>query len=145
MTTASLPTGMLRRECVAELKRSWRLPQFLLPTVLTPAAFYALFTLGIARSPTPDSIAAGLAGYGVFAATGPALFGFGAGVAMEREQGLIELKRVSPMPAGAYLGAKLGTAVVATAMAVLLIYGLALIGGARLSALQWATLDAARR
>jgi ABC-2 type transport system permease protein len=140
MTAIALPRGVLRRECVAELKRSWRLPQFLLPTVLTPAAFYALFTLGIARSPSPEMVAASLAGYGVFAATGPALFGFGAGVAMEREQGLIELKRVSPMPTSAYLGAKLVTAMAATAMAVLLIYALAVIGGARLSALQWASI-----
>ena len=140
MTAATLPSGVLRRECVAELKRSWRLPQFLLPTVVTPAAFYALFTLAIARSPTPETIAAGLAGYGVFAATGPALFGFGAGVAMERDQGLIELKRVSPMPTSAYLCAKLVTAMAATAAAVLLIYGLAAIGGAQLSAEQWALI-----
>jgi ABC-2 type transport system permease protein len=140
MTALGFPSGVLRRECVAELKRSWRLPQFLLPTVLTPAAFYALFTLGIARSPTPDMVAASLAGYGVFAATGPALFGFGAGVAMEREQGLIELKRVSPMPTSAYLGAKLVTAMAATATAVLLIYALAVIGGARMSPFQWALI-----
>lgn len=142
MTAIALPPGVLRRECVAELKRSWRLPQFLLPTVVMPAAFYALFTLAIARSPTPEAVAASLAGYGVFAATGPALFGFGAGVAMEREQGLIELKRVSPMPTSAYLGAKLVTAIAATAAAVLLIYALAAIGGARLSATQWLSIFA---
>jgi ABC-2 type transport system permease protein len=140
MTAASLPAGVLRRECVAELKRSWRLPQFLLPTVLTPAAFYALFTLGVARSPSPEAVAASLAGYGVFAATGAALFGFGAGVASEREQGIIEYKRISPMPTTAYLGAKLVTAMAATAMSVLLIYALGIIGGARLSAPQWALI-----
>jgi ABC-2 type transport system permease protein len=142
MTAIVLPPGVLRRECIAELKRSWRLPQFLLPTVVTPAAFYGLFTLAIAKSPTPEAVAASLAGYGVFAATGPALFGFGAGVAMEREQGLIELKRVSPMPTSAYLGAKLVTAMAATAVAVLLIYVLGAIGGARLSAAQWLSVFA---
>jgi ABC-2 type transport system permease protein len=140
MTAASLPAGVLRRECVAELKRSWRLPQFLLPTVLTPAAFYALFTLGVARSPSPEAVAASLAGYGVFAATGAALVRIWCRVASEREQGIIEYKRISPMPTSAYLGAKLVTAMAATAMSVLLIYALGMIGGARLSTPQWALI-----
>jgi ABC-2 type transport system permease protein len=140
MNAAAHPTGIWRREAVAELKRSWRLPQFLLPTVLTPAAFYALFTLAIGRAPSPAIAAASLAGYGVFAAIGPALFGFGAGVAMEREQGLIELKRVSPLPAGAFVFAKLVAALAATAAAVALIDLAAIVAGVRLSASQWVLL-----
>ena len=142
MTAIALPPGIWRRECVAELKRSWRLPQFLVPTVLTPAAFYALFTLAIAQTRSPAAAVATLAGYGVFAAIGPALFGFGAGVAMEREQGLIELKRVSPLPAGAYVAAKLAAAVAATGAALALIYALAIIAGAALSPTQWLLLVA---
>lgn len=141
MSALTHPTGIWRRECIAELKRSWRLPQFILPSVITPAAFFGLFTLAIAKSPSPAGVAAMLAGYGVFAAIGPALFGFGAGVAMEREQGLIELKRVSPMPAGAYVAAKLTAAIAATAAAVAMIYGLGIIGGVRLNAGQWVILS----
>ncbi|WP_174278562.1 ABC transporter permease [Sphingomonas bacterium] len=140
MTDLALPVGIWRRECAAELKRSWRLPQFLVPTVLTPAAFYGLFTLAIAQNRSPAAAVATLAGYGVFAAVGPALFGFGAGVAMEREQGLIELKRVSPLPAGAYVAAKLTAAVAATAAALTLIYLLAIVAGASLSPRQWLLL-----
>jgi ABC-2 type transport system permease protein len=140
MNAYALPAGVWRRECLAEVKRSWRLPQFLLPTVLTPAAFYGLFTLAIAKSPSPAAAVASLAGYGVFAAIGPALFGFGAGVAMEREQGLIELKRVSPMPAGAYVAAKLAAAMATTGVAITLIYLLAIVAGAALTPGQWATL-----
>lgn len=142
MTAAILPapTGIWRREAIAEVTRSLRMPQFLLPTVLTPAAFYGLFTLAVAKSPSPAYAAATLAGYGVFAATGPALFGFGAGVAMEREQGLIEQKRVSPMPAGAYVMAKLAATIVTTALALVLIDALAVIAGVRLSAGIWAIL-----
>jgi ABC-2 type transport system permease protein len=142
MTASALPGGIWRRECIAEVKRSWRLPQFLIPTVVTPAAFYALFTLAIAKAPTPEAAAASLAGYGVFAATGPALFGFGAGVAMEREQGLIELKRVSPMPAGAYVAAKMTAAMVAAGAAIALIYLLAIVAGVTLSPGRWAALAA---
>jgi ABC-2 type transport system permease protein len=140
MTAPALPAGIWRRECAAELKRSWRLPQFLVPTVLTPAAFYGLFTLAVSKQVSPAEATATLAGYGVFAAIGPALFGFGAGVAMEREQGLIELKRVSPLPAGAYLAAKLTAAVAATAAALALIYGLAIVAGAALSPERWLLL-----
>lgn len=142
MTDFVLPAGVWRRECAAELKRSWRLPQFLVPTVLTPAAFYGLFTLAISKHVSPTQAVATLAGYGVFAAIGPALFGFGAGVAMEREQGLIELKRVSPLPAGAYVAAKLTAAVAATGAALSLIYLLAIIAGAALSPTQWILLIA---
>jgi ABC-2 type transport system permease protein len=142
MTDLALPAGIWRRECAAELKRSWRLPQFLLPTVLTPAAFYGLFTLAIPKHVSPTEAVATLAGYGVFAAIGPALFGFGAGVAMEREQGLIELKRVSPLPTGAYVAAKLTAAVAATGAALSLIYLLAIIAGAALSPSQWLLLVA---
>ena len=140
MTDLALPSGIWRRECAAELKRSWRLPQFLVPTVLTPAAFYGLFTLAISKHVSPAQAVATLAGYGVFAAIGPALFGFGAGVAMEREQGLIELKRVSPLPTGAYVAAKLTAAVAATAAALALIYLLAIVAGAALSPGQWLLL-----
>lgn len=142
MTAHALPAGIWRRECLAEITRSSRLPQFLVPTVLTPAGFYALFTLALHTAPSPAAAAASLAGYGIFAATGPALFGFGAGVAMEREQGLIELKRVSPMPAGAYVAAKLAAALVATALAVALIDAIALVAGVRLSPGAWVALTA---
>ncbi|ACI51666.1 ABC-2 type transporter [Gluconacetobacter diazotrophicus PA1 5] len=140
MTDLALPAGIYGRECAAELKRSWRLPQFIVPTVLTPAAFYALFTLAIPAHPSPSEATATLATYGVFAAIGPALFGFGAGIASEREQGLIELKRASPMPAGAYVAAKLVATLAATAAAIMLIDALSLIAGVRLTAAQWGAL-----
>jgi ABC-2 type transport system permease protein len=141
MSNDTLPAGVWRREALAEITRSRRMPQFLIPTVLTPAAFFALFALALNKS-SPEAATVMLAGYGVFAATGPALFGFGAGVAMEREQGLIELKRVSPMPAGAYVAAKLAAALFATALAMVLIDTTALIAGVRLSPLAWLELTA---
>ena len=140
MTTFASRDGLWRRECVAEVKRSWRMPQFLLPTVLTPAAFFALFTLAMNGAPSSAATAASLAGYGVFAAIGPALFGFGAGVAMEREQGMIEFKRVSPMPAGAYVAAKLTAALSTTAVALALIYAIAIVAEVRLPIVTWGAL-----
>lgn len=139
LSAMAAPSGVYARESAAELRKSWRLPQFILPTVITPAAFYALFTLALA-TPTPARAAANLAAYGVFAAIGPSLFGFGAGVAMEREQGLIEMKRVSPMPIGAFITGKLAAATVVTAAALALIYTASLFAGVRLEPGQWAGL-----
>ena len=133
------PLGIFARESRAELRKNLRLPQFVLPTVITPAVFYGLFAVALNKS-GPAAATYSLATFGVFAATGPALFGFGAGVAVERDSGLIELKRVSPLPAGAYVGAKLVSAAAMAAMALALIYVLALAGGVRLPAEKWAAL-----
>jgi ABC-2 type transport system permease protein len=48
-----------------------------------------------------------LAGYSCFGAMGSSLLGIGAGLAFERGHGWLEMKRASPMPAAAYLLAKL--------------------------------------
>lgn len=141
MTAYAPPSGVHVRECVAELKKAARLPQFTVPTIVTPAAFYALFAIGMG-SGKPDAAAYSLATFGVFSAIGPALFGFGTGVAVERETGQLELKRVSPMPAGAHLAGKLVASLAFTAAALLLIYPLSLIAGARLGWGQWAMLAA---
>jgi ABC-2 type transport system permease protein len=133
--------GVYAREGVAELRKSLRLPQFLLPTVITPAVFYGLFAVALNKGGA-TAAAYSLATFGVFAATGPALFGFGAGVAVERESGLIELKRVSPLPAGAYVSAKLVAAGAMALMALALIYALALVAGVSLPAQGWAALVA---
>ncbi len=133
------PVGVFVRESVAELRKSIRLPQFALPTIITPALFYGLFAIALNKG-GPGAAAYSLATFGVFAATGPALFGFGAGVAVERENGLIELKRVSPLPAGAYVVAKLVSAGAMAALALALIYGLSQFGGVQLSPGQWSLL-----
>jgi ABC-2 type transport system permease protein len=140
-TALANPIGVFARESIAELRKNLRLPQFALPTIITPAVFYGLFAIALNKG-GPDAAAYSLATFGVFAATGPALFGFGAGVAVERESGLIELKRVSPLPGGAYVVAKLVSAAAMAALALVLIYGLSLIGGVRMPAEQWAQLIA---
>ena len=98
--------GVYARESVTEIIKSARMPQFIVPTILLPPAFYALFALGMGSS-NVEIATRTLATFGVFAVMGPALFGFGANVAGERESGQLELKRLSPMPAGAHIAAKL--------------------------------------
>jgi ABC-2 type transport system permease protein len=71
-----------------------------------------------------------LAGYSCFGAMGSSLFGIGAGLAFERGHGWLEMKRASPMPAAAYLLAKLSVSIIfAVGIALLLMtLGTALAG-----------------
>lgn len=116
-----------------------REPAFALPTLLFPLAFYALFGL-ILPGKTGNMAPAHylLATYGAFAAIGPALFGFGAGLAMEQQMGWLALKRASPMPIGAYFAAK-GAMAMLFALATTLLLGSAAVifGGVHLSLSQW--------
>jgi ABC-2 type transport system permease protein len=128
------------REARAELVRAWRTPAFALPTLLMPLAFYCLFGLLFAGS-NADTARDLLAGYGILAALGPSLFGFGAGIAADRDNGILALKRVSPLPPGAFLAARLACALVFTLIVLLCLYALAAgAGGVTLPAATWLTL-----
>jgi len=131
--------GVYLREACAEVIKAARMPQFIIPTIVLPPAFYALFALGMGNGDV-EMATHTLATFGVFAVMGPALFGFGANVAGERESGQLELKRLSPMPAGAHIAAKLVATIVFSAIAFAIIYGLALFAGVDLSPTQWAIL-----
>jgi hypothetical protein len=87
-----------------------RIPAFAIPSISFPVMFYLLFGLafGSRRGVGGVSMATYLiATYGAFGVIGASLFGFGAGVAIERGQGWMLLKRATPMPVGAYFFAKL--------------------------------------
>jgi ABC-2 type transport system permease protein len=131
---------LLLRESAAELRKAARTPAFAIPTLVLPVAFYALFGLVLAR---PGSGNAGylMATYGVFAMLGPALFGFGAGVAAERENGQLALKRVAPLPLTAYLGAKLLTCLGFSLVVLVVLYALAAwVGDVALPSSRWTAL-----
>jgi hypothetical protein len=126
-----------------EVLKLLRLPAFAIPTITFPVFFYVLFGLsmggrgmGAVRLPTYL-----IATYGAFGMMGAALFGFGVGIAIERGQGWLLLKRATPMPPTAYFVAKIATAMLFggagfTAMSVLGV----LFGSVQLLASQWALL-----
>ncbi len=93
-----------------ETIRMLRAPAFAGPFLVIPIAMYFFFgLLGSSLSRSQD-IPPGpymFTGFTVLGIMGPALFGFGMGLAIEREQGLMRLKRALPMPKGAYLLAKM--------------------------------------
>ena len=116
-----------------------RTPIFALPTLLFPAMFYLLFGVAMNRGTAAGQYL--LATYGVFGVMGAALFGFGVTVAMDREQGLLALKRALPVPPGAYLLSKMAMALLFSAIVSLLLALMAAtLGGVELAPGRWLLL-----
>lgn len=107
-------------ESGAEILKSFRAPEFILPTLLMPVAFYTLFATIVPMG--PESAPYLLATYGVFAVMGPAIFGFGISVANERDKGWLALKRVSPATGGSYIAAKVLSTLIFASFSVASIY-----------------------
>jgi ABC-2 type transport system permease protein len=127
-------------EAKTEFLRVLRTPSFAIPSLLFPPMFYLLFAILLNRG-NPGAAQYLFATYSVFGVMGPGLFGFGVGVAIERERGWLALKRVAPMPPGAYLASKM---IMAAAFALIIYLMLAAmaytLGGIRLELGQWLLL-----
>ena len=113
LTSSPRSTPNLARVYVNEIRyellKLARNRAFALSTTGFPVIFYLMFASMNAHADFQGQLYSRylLAGYACFGAMGSALFGIGAGLAFERGHGWLELKRASPMPAGAYLLAKL--------------------------------------
>jgi ABC-2 type transport system permease protein len=93
-----------------ESLRMFRVLGFSLPFLVLPVALYLLFGVVLFGDAVRNDLAAGkflFTAFAVFGVMGPGMFGFGATIATEREQGLLTLKRALPTPTGSYLLAKL--------------------------------------
>src|SRR4051812_49237201 len=129
-------------EAKYEFLRVLRTPSFAVPTLLFPPMFYLLFGLILNRN-SGNAAHYLFATYSVFGVMAPGLFGFGVAVAIERERGWLALKRVAPMPPGAYLIAKMAMAALfALIIYIVLAVMAAALGGVRLGVGQWLLLGA---
>ena len=129
-----------------ELLKLWRLPIFAVMTLAFPLAFYLMFGVALAgtRAVGGRNVALPMLGtYGAFGVIGAALFSFGVGVAVERAQGWLLVKRATPMRPLVYVLGKVGASMCfcAVIVACLALAG-TLLGGVRLSAGQWTLLAA---
>jgi ABC-2 type transport system permease protein len=131
VTRPSMPR-IFFNEARFELLKLSRNRSYLFSMIGFPVVFYLLF--GVTNK---DAVFQGhtiarylLAGYSCFGSMGSSLFGIGAGLAFERGPGWLEMKRASPMPAAAYLLAKLCVSITfAVGITILLmILGTALAG-----------------
>lgn len=126
-------------EAGAELLKAVRAPEFIIPTLGMPVAFYSLFGIMISRG--VDGAAYLLATYGVFAVMGPAIFGFGISVANERDKGWHALKRAAPSRGASYIAAKVCSTLLFSSISVACIYSVAgFSGGVVLHTQVWAGL-----
>lgn len=111
---AAIPARRLLRAYFIEAKyefiRMLRIPSFAIPFLALPALLLILFGVvifgGAIRS-DPDAGRFLFTAFAVLGIMGPGMFGFGMGLAVEREQGLLKLKRALPMPPASYLLARM--------------------------------------
>jgi ABC-2 type transport system permease protein len=110
----AMSNGRLLRAYLTEARfeslRMFRVLGFSIPFLVLPVALYLLFGVVLFGDAVRNDPAAGkflFTAFAVFGVMGPGMFGFGATIATEREQGLLTLKRALPAPPGSYLLAKL--------------------------------------
>jgi ABC-2 type transport system permease protein len=113
------------QEARCEVLRYLRNPGFLLPVILFPNVFYVMFGI-LLNHGNGEAARYMLASYSTFGVMAPGLFGFGVSLALERDSGLLTLKRALPMPPGAYLLGKMLMAVCVAAVVGSMLMALAL-------------------
>jgi len=128
------------KETKYEFLKRLRMPMYSLSLVFFPAMFYALFGLILNRNEAIHHVSVAtylmstMACYGVM---GVGLFGFGVGLAVERGQGWLEVKRASPMPEAAPFVGRLGTCFLFSfAVALLLLIMGTVFGGVHMKTAQ---------
>ena len=128
------------QEAKCEALRMLREPAFCLPVIGFPVLFYLLFGVLLDKG---EGKAAQylLATYGAFGVIGAGLFGFGVTIAVDREKGLLRLKRALPVPPGALLLAKMVMAMLFAAIISLVLAVIAAtVAGVTLEPSQWLRL-----
>lgn len=137
---------ILGLETRAELMKLVRMPAFALPSFAFPLMFYALFGLAFGRGQQIGPVTMSgylLATYGAFGVIGANLFSFGVGIAVERGQGWMLLKRAMPLPPLIHFLARM---IVGMIFSLLILVGLfalgAFFGGVALPLATWVKLAA---
>ena len=134
--STEMPFGRVIRAYANEVKyeslRMLRSPGFVIPFLLLPVPVYVFFGVILAAPAIAKNPGIGnylFSGFSTFAIMGPALFGVGCSLALERDAGFLRLKRALPAPAGAYLLAKIFVGVIFAALAMTSMLIAALIAG----------------
>jgi len=149
MTTMPLSRvfGAYLAEATFETKRHLRAPAFAAPFLIIPVALYVFFTsLGgdPSQAPKPElqMPIRMFTGFSIMGVMGPALFAFGMALAVDRDFGLLRLKRALPMPPMAYMLGKMVMAALFSALVMVSITTAALVKGLNLSVAQFLAVAA---
>lgn len=108
--SAGRTVGAYLTEIRYEFMRVARNPALGLPIVLVPIVLYLMIAVVVAGEAIDKDQNLGVflfSGFAVLGITMPALFTVGGTLAVEREMGLLRLKRAQPAPVGSWLVAKI--------------------------------------
>jgi ABC-2 type transport system permease protein len=114
--------GAYLEETRCEALRLLRNLGLVFPVLVMPLALYALFAFlitGDAMDKDPKLAVFLFVAFSVMSISMPALFGLSSSLAMEREMGMMRLKRAQPAPTGSWLVAKIVCGVAFGALAYL--------------------------
>ena len=135
-TTPARPASRIIAPYLQELRceflRALRNPGIAVPVLIMPVGLYLLFALVIAGEAIDKDPGLGVfmfAAFSIMAVTMPGLFGAGVTLALERDMGLMRLKRAQPAPAGSWLAGKIGCSLILSMLAYLPLLALALATG----------------
>ena len=126
-----------------EVRKNLRMPAYTLSSLMFPLMFYLLFAVMYGGNELAGTSTAAymLATMGSFGVVGAAMFGYGVGIATERGQGWMIIKRASPMPPLAYFAAKTCMALLMSAIIVLMLFAAgAITQGIRLPIETWSVM-----
>lgn len=124
--------GAYLEETRCEALRLLRNPGLVFPVLIMPVALYALFALVIFSDAITKDPNTGIFFFTAFSVMGismPALYGLSTSLAVERETGLMLLKRAQPAPTGSWLVAKIVCGVGFGALALLPVVAIAVGAG----------------
>jgi ABC-2 type transport system permease protein len=140
LVAAPAPMGLDRvlyaylNEARYQFVQALRAPAFALPFLLLPVPLYLFFgVVLVGNAPEvqahPELANSAFSGWCCMSVMGPAIFGIGIGIAMERDASLLKLKRALPLPPGSYLVAKMLMSIAFAALAVGMVTIAALVAG----------------
>ncbi len=115
-------------EAKYEFIRILRTPGYVIPMLPIPILLYVLIgvmLVGGKGMEDPKIPIYMFAAFVTLSSVSPGLFGLGVSLAVERQSGLLTLKRAQPMPTAAYLVAKMLTAFACTAIVMVFLIPLA--------------------
>ncbi|MEK0160536.1 ABC transporter permease [Pseudoalteromonas piscicida] len=121
-------------ESKTELLSTFRSKGFVIPATLFPCLFYLFFGVVFSHGDSHNYM---YINYLIFGMIGPALFSFGVNVALEKQNGWLILKQLSPVSPYQYLLAKCVSATAFSLLVACLMSLLALFSGVSLSLAQW--------
>jgi ABC-2 type transport system permease protein len=134
---------ILLAQTQAQARAFWRMPAVSATAMAMPLMLFVFFVLPHAHDPWQGSVSLGaymLASIAAFAVGSVMIFNFGATVAVDRGQKVDMLVRVAPIPGWIYLLARVISALAFCALALAMLFAVAIVGGIQLDAPTWLNL-----